>query len=72
MKEYMKYIISTIVFLVVYTLVSYLLTKNIDFKMIIITSIVYAISYITIDLVCNKISSKSKKIIEELKIKLNY
>lgn len=41
MKEYMKYIISTIVFLVVYTLVSYLLTKNIDFKMIIITSIVY-------------------------------
>ena len=38
MKEYMKYIISTIVFLVVYTLVSYLLTKNIDFKMIIITS----------------------------------
>ena len=61
MKEYMKYIISTIVFLVVYTLVSYLLTKNIYFKMIIITSIVYAISYTTIDLVCNKISSKSKK-----------
>lgn len=61
MKEYMKYIISTIVFLVVYTLVSYLLTKNIDFKMIIITTIVYAVSYTTIDLVCNKVSSRSKK-----------
>ncbi len=61
MKEYMKYIISTIVFIVVYTLVSYLLTKNIDLKMIIITTIVYAVSYTTIDLICNKTISKNKK-----------
>ncbi len=61
MKEYMKYVISTIVFAVVYTLASYLLTKNIDFKMIIITTIVYAISYTTIDLLCNKISKNKNK-----------
>ena len=61
MKEYLKYVISTIVFAVVYTLVSYLLAKNIDFKMIIITTIVYAISYTTIDLLCNKTLKNKKK-----------
>lgn len=60
MKEYSKYIISAIVFLVVYTLVSYICTKNIDIKMILLTTVIYTISYTAIDLACNKKLKKSK------------
>lgn len=60
MKEYSKYIISSIVFLVVYTLVSYICTKNIDIKMVLLTTVIYTISYTAIDLTCNKKSKKSK------------
>ena len=54
MKKWTKYLMSTIV----YTMVTYLLTKNISFKMIAITTLVYAIFYTATDLICNKLSSK--------------
>ncbi len=60
MKEYSKYIISAIVFLVVYTLVSYICTKNIDIKMVLLTTVIYTVSYTAIDLACNKKAKKKK------------
>ena len=54
MKKWTKYLISTIVFSIVYTMVEYLLTKDINWKMIIVTTIMYAIIYTTLDLICNK------------------
>lgn len=58
MKKWTKYLMSTIIFCIVYTMVTYLLTKNISFKMIAITTLVYAIFYTVTDLICNKLSSK--------------
>ncbi len=58
MKRYMKYLISTIIFFVMYTLIEYILIRNIDFKMIIVTTIIYAVLYIIIDLVCDKLLKK--------------
>ncbi len=58
MKKWTKYLMSTIIFCIVYTMVTYLLTKNISFKMIVITTLVYTIFYTVTDLICNKLSSK--------------
>ena len=58
MKKWTKYLMSTIIFCIVYTMVTYLLTKNISFKMIVITTLVYAIFYTVTGLICNKLSSK--------------
>lgn len=58
MKKWTKYLMSTIIFCIVYTMVTYLLTKNISFKIIAITTLVYAIFYTATDLICNKLSSK--------------
>ena len=54
MKRWIKYLISTIIFGIVYTLVEYLLNKSINWKMVIVTTITYAIFYTTIDLISNK------------------
>lgn len=58
MKKWMKYLMSTIIFCFLYTTITYLLIKNISFKMIIITTIIYAIIYTATDLICNKLLSK--------------
>ncbi len=58
MKKWIKYLMSTIIFFILYTTMTYLLTKNISFKMIIITTIIYAIIYTATDLICNKLLSK--------------
>ena len=58
MKRYMKYLISTVIFFIMYTLIEYLLIKTINFKMIIVTTIIYAVLYIIIDLICDKLLKK--------------
>lgn len=58
MKRKVKYLISTIIFCIIYIIVDYLLTKNIDWKFVIIVTIIYAIIYTTIDLIYNKLQSK--------------
>lgn len=58
MKKWMKYLMSTIIFCALYTTITYLLTKNISFKMIAITTIIYVIIYTATDLICNKLLSK--------------
>ena len=58
MNRWIKYLISTIIFGIVYTLVEYLLNKNINWKMVIVTTITYTILYITIDLISNKTSKR--------------
>lgn len=58
MKKWMKYLISTIIFGITYTIVVYLLNKNINWKMVIVTTIIYAVFYTIIDLGCNKLIKK--------------
>ena len=58
MKGFFKYLISTVVFCLVYSLMEYLFTKNIDFKMVIVSTIMYGIIYPIVDLVCAKLVSK--------------
>lgn len=58
MKNWKKYLISTVAFFVMYTLVKYLLTKNIDWKLTIVATVIYGILYTGIDLVCNKFKNK--------------
>ena len=54
MKKWIKYLISVVVFLVVYALIEYLLTKSVNWKMIIVTTIIYGVLYTTMDLICDK------------------
>lgn len=54
----MKYLINTIIFCIIYMIVEYLLTKNINWKMIIASTIIYAILYTATDLISNKLTSK--------------
>lgn len=58
MKNWKKYLISTITFFVMYTLVRYLLIKNIDWKLTIVATIIYGVLYTGIDLTCNKFKNK--------------
>lgn len=37
-----------------YTTAEYLLTKDINWEMVIVATILYAILYTTVDLICNK------------------
>ena len=52
MKGFIKYLISTVVFCLVYSLLQYLFDKNIDWKMIIVSTIIYGVLYTVIDLAC--------------------
>lgn len=54
MKKWIKYLMSIIIFCVLYTTITYLVTKNISFKMVAITTIIYAVLFTTIDLICDK------------------
>lgn len=54
MKKWIKYLISTVILGIVYTIAEYLLTKDINWKMVIVATILYAILYTTVDLICNK------------------
>lgn len=54
----MKYLASTIVFGFLYTVAEYLLSKDIDWKMVIVTTIIYIVFYIIVDLVWNKLLKK--------------
>ena len=58
MKKWTKYLISTIVFETLYIITELLLSKNINWKMFIITAIIYTIVYTGIDLICNKLTTK--------------
>lgn len=58
MKKWMKYLASTIVFGFLYTVAEYLLSKDIDWKMVIVTTIIYIVFYIIVDLVWNKLLKK--------------
>lgn len=58
MKKRIKYLINTIIFCIIYMIVEYLLTKNINWKMIITSTIIYAIIYTATDLISNKLTSK--------------
>ena len=58
MKNWFKYLISTVVFCAVYIFVEYLLNKNISWKMIVVATVMYAVIYTTCDMICNKSSKK--------------
>ena len=58
MQKRMKYLISTGVFCIIYTVAEYLLTGNINWKMVIVATVVYAVLYAAVDLFCNKFTVK--------------
>ena len=61
MKKYIKYLINIVVFDVfeiIYILVMYLFSKSINWKMFFVTTIIYAVSYIVTDLVCDKLKKE--------------
>ena len=58
MKKYIKYLINIVVFEIIYILVMYLFSKSINWKMVFVTIIIYAVSYIVTDLVCDKLKKE--------------
>lgn len=54
MKKWIKYLISIVVFSIMYIVVKYLLTKDINWKMVIVATIIYAIIYTIFDSICNQ------------------
>lgn len=58
MKKYIKYLINIVVFEIIYILVMYLFSKSINWKMFFVTTIIYAVSYIVTDLVCDKLKKE--------------
>lgn len=58
MKKYIKYLINIVVFEIIFTLVMYLFSKSINWKMVFVTTIIYAVSYIVTDLVCDKLKKE--------------
>lgn len=58
MKKYIKYLINIVVFEIIYILVMYLFSKSINWKMVFVTTIIYAVSYIIIDMVCDKLKKE--------------
>ncbi len=58
MKKYIKYLINIVVFEIIYTLVMYLFSKSINWKMVFVTTIIYAVSYIVTDLICDKLKKE--------------
>lgn len=54
----MKYFLSTGVFSIVYTAAEFLLTGNINWKMVVVAAVIYAALYTAADLFCHKSSRK--------------
>lgn len=57
MKDYLKYIISTVIFFATYVLLEYLFDKNINWETIMIATILYAI----LNTGCNMLFNKKLK-----------
>ena len=60
MKKYLKYLLGTIIFFIVYTTIEYVVTENINWKMVIVSTLLYAFLYTLIDLIFNKVISNTK------------
>ncbi len=60
MKKYLKYLLGTIIFFIVYTTIEYVMTENINWKMVIVSTLLYAFLYTLIDLIFNKVISNTK------------
>ena len=54
MKKWIKYLISLFAFGITYILIEYLFSKNIDWKMVIVATIMYAVLYIVMDFIFNE------------------
>ena len=55
----MKYFISTGAFCIIYTAAEYLLTGNVDWKMLVAATAAYAVLYASADLLCSKFVMKN-------------
>ena len=58
MKNWVKYLVSTVVFGFIYIVVEYLFYKNIDWKMVIVATILYGVFNIEISKIINKTTKK--------------
>ena len=58
MKDWVKHLIGTVAFGLIYALMGYLFTKNIDWKIIIVATLIYALSSIIIHIIDKKLEKK--------------
>ena len=60
MKKWIKYLIGAIVFGGVFTLLEYLFSKSLNWRLIIVTTIIYAVLNTLVELISMKIEEKGK------------
>ncbi len=58
MKNWVKYLISTIAFGLIYVLMEYLFSKSIDWKMVVVATIIYGVLNIVAPIIANKTGKK--------------
>jgi len=56
----MNCFISTGIFCIIYTAAKYLLTGNVDWKMLVAATAAYAVLYASADLLCSKFAAKNE------------
>ena len=58
MKEWGGYLISAVAFGIIYTLMEYLFSKNIDWKMVIVATLIYAVLNTIIHIISKRLVTK--------------
>ena len=58
MKNWVKYLVSTVTFGLIYIVVEYLFYKNIDWKVVVVATILYGVLNIGISKIVNKTTNK--------------
>ena len=58
MKDWIKYLISAVTFGIVYVAMEYIFTRNIEWKTIIVTTIIYGILNAILNIVAKKKTTK--------------
>ena len=58
MKNWVKYLLSTVIFGLIYIVVEYLFYKNIDWKVVIVATTLYGVLNIGISKIINKTTKK--------------
>lgn len=54
MKTWLKYVISTVIFFLTFTLIEYIFTQKIDWNITIISTLIYLVIYPISDILINK------------------
>ena len=61
MNRWLKYLLSTIIFGIVYGVMNYIYYKEISWLMILIAVIIYFVLYLVLDIISEKLTKANKK-----------